>query len=183
MKPEWFLSQLKSYVRGTSSEFPWAIRRHQAPLLEFVLLEEAELRLLASMPRAIATAAQFKEKLGHRGQGLVPLADYLFKRWRRFYGSPNLNLSATGQIASLLRRDKERCAYCEALPGDSLEIHHVIPEALNGPSTEANLVTTCGRCNQALGMNLLLPCTWWKLHPESRYAPSGQACYSDGKMG
>lgn len=47
-----------------------------------------------------------------------------------------------------------RCGYCQtpaALIGMPLEIEHIIPEALGGPSQEENLWLACPTCNQKKG--------------------------------
>ena len=45
-----------------------------------------------------------------------------------------------------------RCGYCltqEAVAGFSLEIEHLIPEVLGGPTEEDNLWLACSACNDA----------------------------------
>lgn len=49
-------------------------------------------------------------------------------------------------------RDRFRCAYCHSqilVVASELEIEHVIPVSLGGPSTEDNLCLACSRCNRA----------------------------------
>lgn len=46
---------------------------------------------------------------------------------------------------------KARCGYCltsEAVVGSPMEIDHIIPEALGGPTEEDNLWLACSLCNQ-----------------------------------
>lgn len=48
----------------------------------------------------------------------------------------------------VLRRDGNRCQSCgRAAPDVQLQVDHVIPEALGGPSTPENLRTLCADCN------------------------------------
>lgn len=45
---------------------------------------------------------------------------------------------------------RHRCGYCltaEAITGTALVIDHLIPEALGGPTEEANLWLACSQCN------------------------------------
>lgn len=47
-----------------------------------------------------------------------------------------------------------RCGYCltpEAIVGAPMEIEHIIPESLGGPSDEDNLWLACSLCNQHKG--------------------------------
>lgn len=49
----------------------------------------------------------------------------------------------------ILRRDNYACHYCgaKASEGATLQVDHVIPEALGGPTEPENLVTACSDCN------------------------------------
>lgn len=48
----------------------------------------------------------------------------------------------------MLSRDGFRCRYCGATPERvHLQVDHVIPRVLGGPTTMDNLVTACGPCN------------------------------------
>jgi 5-methylcytosine-specific restriction endonuclease McrA len=45
---------------------------------------------------------------------------------------------------------KGRCGYCqkqEEVTGSELEIDHILPESLNGPTIEENLWLACSECN------------------------------------
>src|SRR5438105_2006457 len=47
-----------------------------------------------------------------------------------------------------------RCGYCltsEALVGTPMELDHIIPESLGGPTEEANLWLACSLCNDHKG--------------------------------
>jgi hypothetical protein len=47
-------------------------------------------------------------------------------------------------------RDRHRCSYCltaEAITGASLELDHIIPESLGGPTSAENLCLACAVCN------------------------------------
>lgn len=49
---------------------------------------------------------------------------------------------------------KARCGYChapEAFLGMPLDIEHLVPEALGGPTTRENLWLACTRCNDFKG--------------------------------
>lgn len=83
----------------------------------------------------------------------------------RKHSTPNSTLPTTGEInpfrrgrksgrvplvalrLRVLTRDKHTCQYC----GDSADtVDHVIPFSHGGADSEANLVTACSWCNQAL---------------------------------
>ncbi len=52
---------------------------------------------------------------------------------------------------------KHRCGYClsqQEVVGSSMEIDHLIPEALNGKTEEANLWLACKECNGYKGDNV-----------------------------
>ncbi|HLM75310.1 MAG TPA: HNH endonuclease signature motif containing protein [Polyangiaceae bacterium] len=47
-------------------------------------------------------------------------------------------------------RDRHRCSYCltpEAITGAPMELDHIIPESLGGPTEPENLCLACGVCN------------------------------------
>jgi len=45
-----------------------------------------------------------------------------------------------------------RCEYCRRdLMGDLIELDHITPQALEGPSIKSNLAVSCGRCNRNKG--------------------------------
>jgi hypothetical protein len=55
-------------------------------------------------------------------------------------------------------RARHRCGYCltaEAVTGTPLVIEHLIPEALGGPTDEANLWLACSQCNLHKGDRIL----------------------------
>lgn len=62
-------------------------------------------------------------------------------------------------ISKELRRQvaeasRYRCGYCltqEEIVGAEMDVDHIIPEALNGPTEEANLWLACSRCNEYKG--------------------------------
>lgn len=50
-----------------------------------------------------------------------------------------------------------RCGYCllsERFLGFDLEIDHIVPEALNGPTVEENLWLACSECNARKGTRI-----------------------------
>jgi 5-methylcytosine-specific restriction endonuclease McrA len=52
--------------------------------------------------------------------------------------------------AEVARRARYRCEYCrypEAASSTSLEIDHIIPEAMGGRTTIENLALCCRSCN------------------------------------
>lgn len=50
---------------------------------------------------------------------------------------------------AILRRDRFRCRYCGAEPGESgLHVDHVHPRSKGGSDHHLNLVTACERCNR-----------------------------------
>ncbi len=53
---------------------------------------------------------------------------------------------------------RHRCGYCltaEAVTGAPLVIEHLIPEALGGPTEEANLWLACSQCNLHKGDRII----------------------------
>jgi hypothetical protein len=47
-----------------------------------------------------------------------------------------------------------RCGYClsqEQIVGTAMEVEHIIPEVLHGPTEESNLWLACGACNKHKG--------------------------------
>lgn len=53
---------------------------------------------------------------------------------------------------------KQRCGYCltqAAIVGTPLTFDHIIPEAVGGPTTEANLWLACSLCNTYKGNRVM----------------------------
>jgi len=54
----------------------------------------------------------------------------------------------------VLERDGYRCVVCGRRPKDhldlELDVHHLIPRRMGGPTAEENLVTLCGTCHDGL---------------------------------
>jgi 5-methylcytosine-specific restriction endonuclease McrA len=51
-------------------------------------------------------------------------------------------------------RARARCEYCltqEEITGAAMEIDHILPEALDGPTEESNLCLACTKCNDYKG--------------------------------
>ena len=49
---------------------------------------------------------------------------------------------------------QHRCGYCltaEAIVGTPMEIEHIVPESLGGPTEEENLWLACSLCNEHKG--------------------------------
>lgn len=93
-------------------------------------------------------------------------SEYLCLRWEKFY-SRKQNKNFEDAIKTyIINRDKGRCSYCSY--SRDIEIHHVIPQEMNGSHSEYNLVTTCVTCNRSIGATIKIPQNWWILHPESR---------------
>lgn len=54
-------------------------------------------------------------------------------------------------------RARHRCGYCltsEAIVGTRMEIEHIVPLALGGPTEEANLWLACSTCNEHKGSRI-----------------------------
>jgi hypothetical protein len=52
------------------------------------------------------------------------------------------------------RRACHRCGYCltrEAIVGTPMQLDHIVPESLGGPTEEDNLWLACGLCNLCKG--------------------------------
>jgi 5-methylcytosine-specific restriction endonuclease McrA len=57
---------------------------------------------------------------------------------------------ARGELRDrVFKRDEERCLRCGA--ADDLQVDHVWPHSLGGPTKLSNLQTFCGRCNRLKG--------------------------------
>ena len=57
---------------------------------------------------------------------------------------------ARGELRDrVFKRDEDRCLRCGAT--DDLQVDHVWPHSLGGPTKLANLQTLCGRCNRLKG--------------------------------
>lgn len=62
---------------------------------------------------------------------------------------------------------KRRCGYCltrEAIVGTPMEVDHIVPESLGGPTEEDNLWLACSLCNTYKGNRIAgadpqQPCT------------------------
>lgn len=54
----------------------------------------------------------------------------------------------------VMKRDGRRCTICGRSPMNytdvELEVHHIIPWRMGGPTSEENLVTLCGTCHDGL---------------------------------
>ncbi|MGN6814734.1 MAG: HNH endonuclease [Solirubrobacterales bacterium] len=56
---------------------------------------------------------------------------------------------------AVLHRDGWTCRYCG---GEAMGVDHVAPRARGGPTTPANLVAACQRCNRTKGLRT--PAEW-----------------------
>lgn len=59
-----------------------------------------------------------------------------------------------GLREAVAKQALHRCGYCwtqEAVVGTPMEIEHIIPESLGGPTEEANLWIACSSCNEHKG--------------------------------
>lgn len=51
-------------------------------------------------------------------------------------------------------RGRYRCEYCltqEEVTGNEMDVDHILPEALGGPTTAENLCLACTKCNEYKG--------------------------------
>lgn len=56
--------------------------------------------------------------------------------------------------AKVAEQARYRCGYCqtqEAVVGTPMEIDHIVPESLGGPTEEGNLWLACSACNEHKG--------------------------------
>jgi hypothetical protein len=56
--------------------------------------------------------------------------------------------------AKISQQARYRCGYCltaEAIVGTPMEIDHIVPQSLGGPTVEANLWLACSLCNDHKG--------------------------------
>jgi HNH endonuclease len=97
---------------------------------------------------------------------LIQSLRYIKGLWRRRETAPPpaeapaAPLYRHGRISPSLRyhilfRDKYRCTACGADPRVDytvrLQVDHIVPRALGGPTTPDNLRTLCATCNQGKG--------------------------------
>lgn len=57
-------------------------------------------------------------------------------------------------------RARYRCEYCltqEEVTGASMDVDHILPEALDGPTVEGNLCLACTKCNEHKGDEITAP--------------------------
>ena len=92
--------------------------------------------------------------------------DYFAARWSKFYSAEQTTNFDNAVKNLILKRDGNRCQYCNYKK--KLEIHHVIPQEMDGSNSVYNLVAACVPCNRSISANIRLPRNWWILHPESR---------------
>lgn len=62
--------------------------------------------------------------------------------------------------ARVSARARYRCGYCltaEAIVGTPMEIDHLVPESLGGPTEEDNLWLACSLCNEHKGNRVAAP--------------------------
>ncbi len=77
-----------------------------------------------------------------RGRILVPEVIVLKKYGERPPQKISFNRS------NLWKRDEFSCQYCgDRLPGNKLQIEHVMPRSRGGPTTWDNCVAACNACN------------------------------------
>jgi hypothetical protein len=66
-------------------------------------------------------------------------------------------MRATERFA-ILQRDRFRCGYCGATPGNELlQVDHIIPQSWNGSDNDENLITACDKCNNGKSDRVALP--------------------------
>ncbi|WP_080505198.1 HNH endonuclease [Halorubrum aethiopicum] len=59
---------------------------------------------------------------------------------------------STTQREQILQRDNHECQNCKRSSGSNdidLEVHHIVPKAMNGTDHSSNLVTLCHQCHKA----------------------------------
>lgn len=94
---------------------------------------------------------------------------YLNFRWNKFYGKNQNKTFSQGIKNKIYLRDSFKCSYCGYNKRkNKVEIHHVIPQSINGSNSIYNLVCACEKCNRSIGSNILLPNNWCLLHPDSK---------------
>lgn len=61
-----------------------------------------------------------------------------------------------GLRAEIRERDRQTCQYCGTMEG-TMDVDHIIPWSLGGPSQPHNLVAACHRCNCLKCQNTWIP--------------------------
>jgi len=95
-------------------------------------------------------------------------SEYLSRRWEKFYSRKNKAKFDNNIKNIIIKRDAMKCSYCDYCDKE-IQVHHVIPQAKHGPTSQYNLVTACSICNLSIGNNICLPKNWEILHPESKW--------------
>ncbi|GAB2732256.1 HNH endonuclease [Nocardioides pakistanensis] len=90
----------------------------------------------------VRKVAEVEEHEEGRSIGPYPWPRVL--RLVRYVAAKWLHRPAACTKSGVLRRDRRRCAYC-GKRGETID--HVVPQAMGGPNTWANLVTACSPCN------------------------------------
>ena len=108
-------------------------------------------------------------------------------RWRTKKYAPRFSKNEKPiTLEAIWERQKGVCAYClEPLDQPNMELDHVIPVAMNGPETMANLVLSCRPCNRAKGTNVWVPKTGMPTSgatPESTPPPAPKTCAQRTRM-
>lgn len=82
---------------------------------------------------------------------------------------------------NVLRRDNFTCRYCgRGSPAVVLHLDHVKPYSAGGADTEANLITSCDRCNYGKGVKTeVLPPTITPAHDASGFVGLFGHTYTD----
>jgi hypothetical protein len=130
-------------------------------------IEKFEL-LLISQNYNLNNKLELSSKLNiiNKQFGLSLDCNYFAGRWEKFYGLASIKVFDNSVKSIVIKRDKNQCTYCGFTR--QLEVHHVIPQAINGSNSEFNLVCACKICNRSISNSIKLPRNWWSLHPDSR---------------
>jgi len=105
-------------------------------------------------------------KLLNERYGINVDSKYLASRWEDFYSRVQNEKFDDKTKSYILNRDSWCCSYCKF--DKKLEVHHVIPQKMNGSHSFYNLVCACENCNRSISDNIKLSANWWDLHPKSR---------------
>jgi len=138
-----------------------------------MLCEVAELEFLSKLPREIGEdkLISYINKMNAKYNAQYD-SHYLKERWVKIFKSQLYN-SVTEAVLIILKRDKNKCQYCNRI--NKLQIHHVIPKdekRYRGVNSYYNLVVACEQCNHEISNAIYIPQNWWHLHPESKHCPN-----------
>ena len=108
--------------------------------------------------KARSSAASYRKRFPERAKKSItewweknPGRKKAYHHARRARKRGNGGSYTPADVASILKGQGERCAYCRCRLGDAYHVDHIIPLAKGGSSDRRNLQILCEPCNLAKG--------------------------------